>query len=60
MKPYLPNKKALVFIADAHIDGKTVISPPDISVLPQGVRRPADLGICIVSTTQATVHIMLV
>ena len=53
MKPYLPNEKASVFIADAHIDGEAVIIPPEISVLPEGLRRHADLGICIVSEKKA-------
>lgn len=51
--PYLPEKKVSVFIADAHIDGAIVIRPPAISVLPDGLRRHADLGICIVSEKMA-------
>ena len=52
-KPYLPHEKATVFIADAHIDDATVITPPEIPVLPEGLIRHADLGICIVSEKKA-------
>ena len=51
--PYLPHEKATVFIADAHIDDATVITPPEIPVLPEGLIRHADLGICIVSPKKA-------
>ncbi len=42
-----------MFIADAHIDGAIVINPPEIPVLPKGLSRHADLGICIVSEKKA-------
>ncbi|MBQ8392025.1 MAG: hypothetical protein IJX50_05775 [Clostridia bacterium] len=51
--PYLPEKKVSVFIADAHINGAIVIKPPAISVLPEGLMRHADLGICMVSEKKA-------
>ncbi len=51
--PYLPEKKVSVFIADAHIDGAIVIKPPEISILPKGLMRHADLGICFVSKKKA-------
>ena len=53
MNPYLPHEKATVFISDAHIDDATVIAPPEISVFPEGLKRHADLGICIVSEKKA-------
>ena len=51
--PYLPQKKASVFIADCKIENCIVISPPEISALPKGLIRHADLGICIVSEKKA-------
>ncbi len=51
--PYLPEKRATLFIADCNIDGAKTIKPPSIDVLPVSMRRHADLGICIVSENEA-------
>ena len=51
--PYLPKNKVSVFIADAKIPYATVITPPSIDVLPQSMRRHADLGIVIVAPKKA-------
>lgn len=51
--PYLPQEKASVFIADCKIENCIVMSPPEIPVLPEGLMRHADLGICIVSEKKA-------
>lgn len=51
--PGLPKQKALLFIADAHIDGVTVISPPLLDALPDSLKKHTDLGICIVSHKKA-------
>lgn len=52
-KPYLPKKKVSVFIADTKIENAVVISPPSIDILPNSIRRHADLGIVIVSEKKA-------
>lgn len=52
-KPYLPKKKVSVFIADTKIENAVVISPPSIDILPESMRRHADLGIVIVSEKKA-------
>ncbi len=51
--PYLPKKRATLFIADCSIDGAKTITPPTIDVLPASMHRHADLGICIVSENEA-------
>lgn len=51
--PYLPEKRATVFIADCSIDGAKTIIPPSVDALPPSMRRHADLGICIVSEREA-------
>lgn len=51
--PNLPKKEVSVFIADAIIENKTVITPPYLEALPPGLRRHADLGICIVNKNTA-------
>ena len=51
--PYLPQDKVNVFIADCDIPDCTLIRPPKISILPKGLCRHADLGICIVSSKKA-------
>ena len=51
--PYLPKNEVTLFIADAHIEGARVITPPSIDVLVPSMRRHADLGIVIVSEKKA-------
>ena len=51
--PNLPEKEVSVFIADTSIENKIVITPPSLDILPAGLRRHADLGICIVSKDTA-------
>ncbi len=46
--PYLPKNKVSLLIADCHIEGATVITPPSIDILTPSMRRHADLGIVIV------------
>lgn len=53
MIPYLPDKKATVFIADTYIPDATVIPPASIDILPVSMRRHADLGIVIISSKKA-------
>lgn len=52
-KPNIPDKKVSVFIADAFIPDGIVLSPPEIPVLPDGLKKHADLGICLVSSNDA-------
>ncbi len=42
-----------LFIADALIQGATVIRPCKLNILPEGLQYHADLGICIVSEKKA-------
>ena len=51
--PYLPKNKVGVFIADTHIENAVVIKPPSVNILPESMRRHADLGIVIVSCKKA-------
>ena len=51
--PNLPNDTVKVFIADCDIPGCTVIPPFELSILPKGLRRHADMGICFVSSKKA-------
>ena len=51
--PYLPENKAVLFIADTFIDGAKVITPPSVDILTPSMRRHADLGIVIVSEKKA-------
>lgn len=51
--PYLPQKRVSLFIADAKIENAAVITPPSIDVLPESMRRHADLGIVIISSNKA-------
>ena len=51
--PNLPNSAVSLFIADAHIENAIVIPPAPLNVLPPGLRRHADLGICVISETKA-------
>ena len=53
MKPYLPDRKVTVFIADAYIPDATVITPPTIDILPLSMQKHADLGIVIISSKKA-------
>lgn len=53
MKPYLPDKKATLFIADTKIPGATIITPPSIGILPSSMQKHADLGIVIISSQKA-------
>lgn len=53
MKPYLPHKEVSLFIADTNIPDSTVITPPTIDILPESMRRHADLGIVIISSKKA-------
>ena len=50
--PYLPKKKASLFIAECNIPQATVITPPYIENLPHSMRRHADLGIVIISAKE--------
>ena len=47
--PNLPKNKVVVFIADTAIPDAEVITPPEIKILPHGISRHADLGICVIS-----------
>lgn len=51
--PYLPKKKASLFIAECNIPQAAVITPPYIENLPHSMRRHADLGIVIISAKKA-------
>ncbi len=51
--PYLPKTKVSVFIADTKIENAAVITPPSIDILPDSMRRHADLGIVIVAPKKA-------
>ena len=53
ISPNLPENKVTVFIADTQIDGAEVISPCVTDTLPDGLKKHADLGICIVSENKA-------
>ncbi len=44
--PNLPTGKVSLYIADAKIDGATVIEPCYLPMLPPALSRHADLGIC--------------
>ena len=52
-KPNIPEKKVSLYIADTFIPDATVLPPPEIGVLPEGLRRHADLGIVLVSKNTA-------
>ena len=51
--PYLPEKEAKVFIADAEIKGAIVIKPPKMNMLEKPISCHADLSICMVSQKKA-------
>ena len=51
--PYLPNAEVTCIIGDIKTNNITVLVPPEIKALPEGLRRHADLGICMVDETAA-------
>ncbi|MBR1969770.1 MAG: hypothetical protein IKA17_05400 [Clostridia bacterium] len=52
-KPYLPKRKAKLFISDVPIDGSITIRSAAISCMPKSMKHHADLGICIISEKKA-------
>lgn len=51
--PYLPKKRASLFIADTHIENAVVIRPPQIFCMQSSMQHHADLGISIISKKMA-------
>lgn len=51
--PYLPNGNTAVMIGDCSADGITVINPPIVDILPSGLRKHSDLGICVIGGGKA-------
>lgn len=51
--PYLPDGQTAVAVSAAEIKGVRTIMPPSVSVLPEGIRCHADLGICVLGGGRA-------
>ncbi len=51
--PYLPKRKAKLFISDVPIKDSITIKSAPISCMPQSMQHHADLGICIISEKMA-------
>ena len=51
--PYLPEGNTAVMIGDCSADGIVVIPPPMLKILPIGLRKHADLGICVLGGKKA-------
>lgn len=51
--PYLPQKKAKLFISEVPIKNAITIKSAHIACMPQSMKHHADLGICIISEKMA-------
>ena len=51
--PYLPKRKAKLFISDVPIENSITVKSAPISCMPKSMRHHADLGICIISEKMA-------
>lgn len=51
--PYLPKRKAKLFISDAAIEDSITIKSASMSCMPESMKHHADLGICIISEKMA-------
>lgn len=51
--PYLPDGSTAAAVSAVKIPNVRTISPPTVSILPSGIRRHSDLGICVLGGGRA-------